>query len=116
MEKVLGIGGFFFRAKEPNVLARWCAEHLGVALPPESYDQRSWEQQQGATVFAPFGADSERRARGTLTGDRDNADIPPTFAGTHSNPLIHMLKLGSASCVDSRVSAFSTLAGASPGH
>jgi hypothetical protein len=26
MEKVLGIGGFFFRAKEPNVLARWYAE------------------------------------------------------------------------------------------
>lgn len=25
MEKVLGIGGFFFRAKEPDVLARWYA-------------------------------------------------------------------------------------------
>ncbi|GLS38150.1 glyoxalase [Mesorhizobium tianshanense] len=62
MEKVLGIGGFFFRAKEPGALARWYADHLGVALPPESYD-RSWEQQQGATVFAPFAATSDYLGR-----------------------------------------------------
>jgi glyoxylase I family protein len=64
MDKVLGIGGFFFRAKEPNALSRWYADHLGVALPPESYDQRSWEQQQGATVFAPFAANSDYFGRG----------------------------------------------------
>jgi predicted enzyme related to lactoylglutathione lyase len=59
MEKVLGIGGFFFRAREPEALGQWYAHHLGVSLPPQSYDDRSWEQQQGATVFAPFAADSD---------------------------------------------------------
>jgi hypothetical protein len=59
MEKVLGIGGFFFRSREPEALGQWYARHLGVAPPPQHYDQRSWEQQQGATVFAPFPADSD---------------------------------------------------------
>ena len=58
MEKVLGIGGFFFRAREPERLGQWYAQHLGVAPPPASYDERSWEQQQGPTVFAPFATDS----------------------------------------------------------
>jgi glyoxylase I family protein len=59
MEKVLGIGGFFFRARDPEALGKWYADHLGVAPPPASYDERSWEQQQGATVFAPFAAGSD---------------------------------------------------------
>jgi glyoxylase I family protein len=59
MEKVLGIGGFFFRARDPQGLGRWYAEMLGVDLPPGSYEDRSWEQEKGATVFAPFAADSD---------------------------------------------------------
>lgn len=56
MERVLGIGGFFFRAERADVLARWYAEHLGVEPPPPSYDEPTWQQQAGPTVFAPFGA------------------------------------------------------------
>jgi catechol 2,3-dioxygenase-like lactoylglutathione lyase family enzyme len=61
MEKVLGIGGFFFRAPDPEALGN--ADHLGVAPPPASYDERSWEQQQGATVFAPLAADGDYLGR-----------------------------------------------------
>lgn len=32
MEKVLGIGGVFFKARDPKALAAWYAEHLGVPL------------------------------------------------------------------------------------
>ena len=32
MEKVLGIGGTFLRARDREALARWYAEHLGVAI------------------------------------------------------------------------------------
>ena len=38
MEKVNGIGGFFFRARDPKSLGRWYLTHLGIALTPESYD------------------------------------------------------------------------------
>lgn len=33
-----GIGGVFFRARDPDALARWYEDHLGVARPPASYD------------------------------------------------------------------------------
>jgi predicted enzyme related to lactoylglutathione lyase len=55
MERVLGIGGVFFKAADPDRLNRWYAEHLGVGAPPESYDEADWEQEAGPTVFAPFG-------------------------------------------------------------
>ena len=56
MERVDGIGGFFFAARDPEALASWYAEHLGVEPPPSSYDGPVWTQREGPTVFAPFGA------------------------------------------------------------
>jgi predicted enzyme related to lactoylglutathione lyase len=60
MERVDGIGGFFFAASDPGLLSRWYAEHLGVEAPPDSYEAQVWVQQEGPTVFAPFG--NEHRA------------------------------------------------------
>jgi predicted enzyme related to lactoylglutathione lyase len=59
MERVTGIGGVFFRAKDPDTLGRWYAEHLGIAEVPQSYDADVWTQEAGATVFAPFAPDHE---------------------------------------------------------
>ena len=59
MEKVTGIGGLFFRAKDPESLARWYEEHLGVRPVPKSYEESPWRQEAGATVFAPFPADTD---------------------------------------------------------
>jgi predicted enzyme related to lactoylglutathione lyase len=53
MEKVTGIGGFFFRAHDPKALALWYQQHLGVALAPSSYEASVWEQEAGPTVFDP---------------------------------------------------------------
>jgi len=53
---VTGIGGFFFKARDPEGLARWYAEYLGVNLVPKSYDESPWHQDAGPTVFAPFPA------------------------------------------------------------
>jgi len=39
MERVTGIGGLFFRARDPEALARWYQDHLGVTLTPTSYDE-----------------------------------------------------------------------------
>src|SRR4030081_4104185 len=44
MEKVTGIGGFFFRAKDPKALGRWYQQHLGVSLIPTSYEESPWQQ------------------------------------------------------------------------
>ena len=59
MERVTGIGGFFFRASDPDALANWYRDRLGVDPVPQSYDQEPWRQQAGATAFAPFQQDSE---------------------------------------------------------
>ena len=54
MEKVTGIGGFFFRAKDPKALGRWYEQHLGILPIPTSYGETAWQQEAGPTGFAPF--------------------------------------------------------------
>lgn len=58
MERVLGIGGFFFASADPEALQRWYANHLGVDSPPQSYDETPWRQAEGPTVFAAMGSDT----------------------------------------------------------
>jgi glyoxylase I family protein len=54
MEKVTGIGGFFFRAKDPKALARWYQQNLGISLIPASPGDSPWQQEAGPTAFTPF--------------------------------------------------------------
>ncbi len=54
MEKVTGIGGLFFRAKDPKILAKWYSDHLGVDLVPSNYDDLPWRQEAGPCAFQPF--------------------------------------------------------------
>ncbi len=54
-----GIGGFFFRARDPEALNRWYAEHLGVIeLEGHGYDDPGWFQDRGETVFFACEPDS----------------------------------------------------------
>ena len=59
MERVSGIGGFFFRSEDPKALARWYEEVLGVGGAPEAEGDQGWVQAAGETVFAPVDPDSE---------------------------------------------------------
>ena len=52
---VTGIGGVFFRSRDPESLAVWYREHFGI----NTVDAGPWQQQAGSTVFAPFAADTE---------------------------------------------------------
>lgn len=67
MEKVTGIGGLFFRARDPVALGKWYQDHLGVTLVPSDYEQSPWHQEAGPTVFAAFPEDT------SYFGDRKNA-------------------------------------------
>jgi predicted enzyme related to lactoylglutathione lyase len=54
MEKVAGIGGLFFRARDPKALGKWYEQHLGIALTPTSEGGETWQQEAGPTAFSPF--------------------------------------------------------------
>ena len=59
MGKALGIGGVFFRAKDPKGLAAWYQEHLGINLAPTDMEMPPWISAEGVTVFAPFAQDTD---------------------------------------------------------
>ncbi|HTQ37608.1 MAG TPA: VOC family protein [Pirellulales bacterium] len=59
MERALGIGGFFFRATDPDALSQWYLKHFGILPVPTSYGQPAWQQEAGETVFAPFPLDTK---------------------------------------------------------
>jgi predicted enzyme related to lactoylglutathione lyase len=51
-ERVLGIGGLFFRSRDPKKLAQWYQLNLGI-------DHRVWQQAAGPTAFTPFAMDTD---------------------------------------------------------
>lgn len=74
MERVTGIGGVFFRSKEPAALGRWYTETLGV----DAYTDEQglvWWQDAGPTVVTPFPLDTDyfgRREQATMLNFRVN--------------------------------------------
>lgn len=61
---VLGMGGLFFRASDPEALSAWYVKHLGVGggcsasadAPPNEW---VWNTLGGPMVFSPFKQDSD---------------------------------------------------------
>lgn len=54
MQKAVGIGGVFFRAKDPDALGAWYETHLGISKAPKDMEAAPWISEGGVTVFAPF--------------------------------------------------------------
>ena len=60
MERINGIGGVFFRARDPTALAAWYRDHLGVPVEGgQSYGALSSEGPGEQTVWAAFPTDSD---------------------------------------------------------
>lgn len=59
MEKVRGIGGVFFRARDPDALKTWYDTHLGINPAPTDMQMTPWRTTEGVVVFAPFAADTD---------------------------------------------------------
>ena len=62
MAKVLGLGGLFFKAKDPTALLEWYRDVLGIALTEwggVTFSPHPMVAHAGAqTVFAAFGEDA----------------------------------------------------------
>lgn len=61
---VLGIGGLFFRSRDPAALKAWYRSMLGIgggcsADPSAEPNEWVWHTLGGPTVFEPFKADSD---------------------------------------------------------
>jgi predicted enzyme related to lactoylglutathione lyase len=54
MERVLGIGGIFFKARDPKALAAWYREHLGIPVDGVFASAAAGEQ----AVWSAFPADT----------------------------------------------------------
>ncbi|MCY4459750.1 MAG: VOC family protein [Albidovulum sp.] len=59
MQKVQGFGGFFFRARDPEGLANWYKDHLGIDQAPTNMEMTPWRTEAGVTVFSPFKANTD---------------------------------------------------------
>lgn len=62
MERVQGIGGIFFKARDPKALARWYADNLGLPVEDWGGAVIAWSQQHAAeqanTTWSPFAEDT----------------------------------------------------------
>lgn len=60
MERVLGIGGVFFKARDPQRLAEWYREHLGVPVETgQTYGRFSSQTSGEEAVWATFPIDTD---------------------------------------------------------
>lgn len=59
MKKVTGIGGVFFKAKDPKAMAEWYQRHLGIEFNGQPYSNFEWANphhptKPGSTTFSFF--------------------------------------------------------------
>ena len=60
MKKVIGIGGVFFKAKDPKAMAAWYQKHLGIDFGDQAYyDFQHSDQEKGSTAFSFFKSDTK---------------------------------------------------------
>ncbi|MGJ8528199.1 VOC family protein [Maritalea sp.] len=86
MEKVTGIGGIFFRAKDPKMMAAWYAKHLRVEHYAP-YGELGWRPKGGTTVFYPFNDDSDE-----FTGGVPNQAFMLNFRVTNLKAMVLQLQ------------------------
>ena len=62
MQRVTGIGGVFFKARDPKALADWYREHLDFDVSEWGGAQFPWKRADsgadGCTVWSPFAQDT----------------------------------------------------------
>jgi predicted enzyme related to lactoylglutathione lyase len=69
MKRVTGIGGIFFKSKDPAALGAWYRDHLGVGVEEWGGAAFRWASPDnpsgtGTTIWSPFKEDTEYFAPG----------------------------------------------------
>lgn len=63
MARVIGLGGIFFRAKDPKALSEWYRKHLGIEPAPDgsgvSWRDADHPEIPGCTTWAIFPQDTK---------------------------------------------------------
>ncbi|WP_430391189.1 VOC family protein [Dyella sp. 20L07] len=60
MAKVIGLGGIFFKSRDPKALAEWYAKHLGLPVDKWGGARFDADATSGSyAVWSPFAADTE---------------------------------------------------------
>jgi glyoxylase I family protein len=57
-QRATGIGGIFFKARDPKALAEWYREHLGIEMFAGE-EGAPWWTEAGVTVVSAFPADTD---------------------------------------------------------
>jgi predicted enzyme related to lactoylglutathione lyase len=68
MQRVTGIGGIFFEARDPAALGAWYRDHLGLDVTDWNGAIFQWGGEgsdAGITIWSPFAADTEYMAPST---------------------------------------------------
>jgi predicted enzyme related to lactoylglutathione lyase len=72
MARVTGIGGIFLRSRDPQALAGWYAQHLGITLNEYGGASFDWTDEvpesTGTTAWSIFPDDTEYFGPGTPAG------------------------------------------------
>jgi predicted enzyme related to lactoylglutathione lyase len=64
MKRVTGLGGVFFKAKEPKVITEWYDKHLGLNFGSNTWSTFKWREREnpeqiGRTEFSIFSEKTE---------------------------------------------------------
>jgi predicted enzyme related to lactoylglutathione lyase len=101
MERVTGIGGVFFRARDPQALLAWYRQRLGVQPEPGgeavvfSWERTEGPDRPGSTTWAIFPADT------AYFGDRGSQSMI-NYRVARLDPMLEQLRAAGAD-VDERV-------------
>ena len=65
MKRVTGLGGLFFKAKDPNTMYEWYEKHLGIQREPDGsgamfhWRDAAQPEQTGLTIWSIFPQDTK---------------------------------------------------------
>jgi len=97
MKKVTGIGGVFFKSKDPNKMKEWYKTHLGFDISPygTNFEWRQLEDptKKGSTAWSPF-------AETTKYFEPSTKDFMINYRVENMEALVEQLKNEGVTIVD----------------